>query len=227
MSASDLARRADATAGDGLDRAKVVLQKGTTADLREAKRILSEAQRELREIKREASEAERQVKLSGQEARARNAKSGQIVGLFMDSRGKSALARGRAAHSQSIAKHENAALQPYRSLRAGIDRQIDALTTMKERCDAELDRQKGLASKPSSAVKPSAIRTLPETARRTPPSPADPAPPPHAPQLPPPSVQIAAGWYPDPTDRHELRYWGGTAWTEHVADGGRPVIDPI
>ena len=25
------------------------------------------------------------------------------------------------------------------------------------------------------------------------------------------------GWYPDPTDQAQLRFWNGTAWTEHVA----------
>lgn len=27
-----------------------------------------------------------------------------------------------------------------------------------------------------------------------------------------------AGWLPDPSGSHELRYWTGTAWTEHVHD---------
>jgi hypothetical protein len=35
-----------------------------------------------------------------------------------------------------------------------------------------------------------------------------------------------ANWYKDPSGRHELRYWNGSAWTEHVADGGRQSIDP-
>jgi hypothetical protein len=39
------------------------------------------------------------------------------------------------------------------------------------------------------------------------------------------STGIAAGWLVDPTGRHELRYWSGTAWTEHVSDGGAPAID--
>lgn len=30
----------------------------------------------------------------------------------------------------------------------------------------------------------------------------------------------AAQWLPDPTGKHELRYWSGEAWTEHVADDG-------
>jgi hypothetical protein len=35
----------------------------------------------------------------------------------------------------------------------------------------------------------------------------------------------AADWYPDPHGGHELRYWDGTAWTDHVADGGRTSVD--
>ena len=35
----------------------------------------------------------------------------------------------------------------------------------------------------------------------------------------------AADWYPDPRGGHELRYWDGTAWTDHVADGGRTSVD--
>ncbi len=27
-------------------------------------------------------------------------------------------------------------------------------------------------------------------------------------------------WLPDPSGRHELRWWDGGAWTEHVSDGG-------
>jgi hypothetical protein len=35
----------------------------------------------------------------------------------------------------------------------------------------------------------------------------------------------AEGWYPDPTTRHELRYWNGTAWTEHVSDAGVAAVE--
>jgi hypothetical protein len=35
----------------------------------------------------------------------------------------------------------------------------------------------------------------------------------------------AAAWYRDPSGRHELRYWDGTAWTDHVADGGQTAVD--
>jgi uncharacterized RDD family membrane protein YckC len=36
-----------------------------------------------------------------------------------------------------------------------------------------------------------------------------------------------AAWYLDPSGRHEHRYWSGSAWTEHVADGGQPSVDPL
>ncbi|MDQ3352503.1 MAG: DUF2510 domain-containing protein, partial [Actinomycetota bacterium] len=29
--------------------------------------------------------------------------------------------------------------------------------------------------------------------------------------------ETPANWYPDPSHRHELRYWDGTTWTEHVS----------
>jgi hypothetical protein len=36
-----------------------------------------------------------------------------------------------------------------------------------------------------------------------------------------------ARWHPDPTGRHQLRYWNGTAWTEHVSDRGVTSRDPL
>ena len=38
---------------------------------------------------------------------------------------------------------------------------------------------------------------------------------------------VPADWHKDPSGRFELRYWNGTAWTEHVATGGKQSIDPI
>ncbi|MHB8439953.1 MAG: DUF2510 domain-containing protein [Acidimicrobiales bacterium] len=35
------------------------------------------------------------------------------------------------------------------------------------------------------------------------------------------------GWYADPSSRHELRYWDGTRWTDHVSDGGQQTSDPL
>ena len=37
----------------------------------------------------------------------------------------------------------------------------------------------------------------------------------------------AAAWHPDPTGRHELRYWDGSQWTEHVSDGGVQSTSPL
>lgn len=34
-------------------------------------------------------------------------------------------------------------------------------------------------------------------------------------------------WSADPAGRHELRYWDGTEWTEHVSDGGVITSDPL
>jgi hypothetical protein len=42
-----------------------------------------------------------------------------------------------------------------------------------------------------------------------------------------PAHGIAAGWLPDPSGRHEQRFWSGTAWTDHVTDGGVPGTDPF
>lgn len=36
-----------------------------------------------------------------------------------------------------------------------------------------------------------------------------------------------ANWHPDPTGRHELRYWDGSAWTDHVSDAGITATDPV
>jgi hypothetical protein len=40
------------------------------------------------------------------------------------------------------------------------------------------------------------------------------------------TVQAPPDWYPDPFGRHELRYWDGGQWTQHVASRGRQEIDP-
>jgi hypothetical protein len=38
---------------------------------------------------------------------------------------------------------------------------------------------------------------------------------------------VDASWQPDPSGAHELRYWNGTAWTEHVSDQGTTGQDPL
>ena len=49
---------------------------------------------------------------------------------------------------------------------------------------------------------------------------------PNAPQQPT-AQQPAANWFPDPTGKHERRYWDGTTWTAHVADAGATSEDPL
>jgi uncharacterized protein YxjI len=36
-----------------------------------------------------------------------------------------------------------------------------------------------------------------------------------------------AAWYPDPTGRHQLRYFDGQGWTDHVSNDGQQGHDPI
>jgi uncharacterized protein (AIM24 family) len=36
-----------------------------------------------------------------------------------------------------------------------------------------------------------------------------------------------ADWHPDPTGRHELRYFDGSQWTEHVVDAGVQSTSPM
>ena len=38
---------------------------------------------------------------------------------------------------------------------------------------------------------------------------------------------VAAGWFADPGRRHELRYWDGQRWTEHVSDRGTQGVDAV
>ena len=51
------------------------------------------------------------------------------------------------------------------------------------------------------------------------------------PTLAPPAAVVApatpAGWHTDTTGRHQLRYWNGTRWTEHVSDNGVQAVDPV
>lgn len=37
---------------------------------------------------------------------------------------------------------------------------------------------------------------------------------------------VPPGWYADPANRYELRYWDGSAWTEHVSRAGQQYTDP-
>lgn len=41
------------------------------------------------------------------------------------------------------------------------------------------------------------------------------------------AAPVPAGWFADPTGRHQLRYWDGAAWTAFVADAGIQTEDPL
>jgi hypothetical protein len=40
-------------------------------------------------------------------------------------------------------------------------------------------------------------------------------------------MSVEAGWLPDPMEAHQVRYWDGARWTEHVSDGGTTAVDPL
>lgn len=40
-------------------------------------------------------------------------------------------------------------------------------------------------------------------------------------------MRFPPAWYPDPTGRHDHRWWDGVEWTAHVADAGDVGSDPL
>jgi Protein of unknown function (DUF2510) len=42
-----------------------------------------------------------------------------------------------------------------------------------------------------------------------------------------PAIEVSAARYPDPTERHDLRYWDHGAWSSQVATAGQVSIDPL
>jgi len=38
--------------------------------------------------------------------------------------------------------------------------------------------------------------------------------------------QNPPGWHPDPFQRHQMRYWDGNGWSEHVSTNGVQSVDP-
>jgi hypothetical protein len=202
MAVKELAAESERVYGAAI---QVIKQTGaaTTGELRQLKQVLNEAQRELRDIKRRLAEEEKTIRLQSQEKRAKVAGQGQLLGLFVNSKARGSLARGRAASRQSISKRETAALQPYRNVKADLDKRLNHLQSLKEATDSELAKLKAVES---SSAKEKPVST----------SPAPPPPPPTPPV-----------WAADPAGRSELRYWDGARWTEHVSDQGVQGVDPL
>jgi Protein of unknown function (DUF2510) len=76
------------------------------------------------------------------------------------------------------------------------------------------------------ATRPGGRVAAPAIPADPPPVAAVAAPTTNSPGSPPPPAAPAA-WVPDPTGRHELRYWDGAAWTAHVSDRGAEATDPL
>jgi hypothetical protein len=37
----------------------------------------------------------------------------------------------------------------------------------------------------------------------------------------------SAGWQPDPSGKHQMRYWDGMRWSASVSDNGQVGSDPL
>ncbi len=40
-------------------------------------------------------------------------------------------------------------------------------------------------------------------------------------------TSLPSGWFPDPLDRYDHRYFNGTTWTSDVSTGGQRFVDPL
>lgn len=192
-------------------------------DLAEAKRVLSAGIRDLRDYKRELTETERVIREKYQDAKLRNRQSGQTVGMFVGSKTRAAMARGRAAQGRSLSANQAAALQPYAQAKMVVDRAIAGIDRAKADIANEVARQregKVTPAKPAAGVE--AAQPQPERSTAQPAAFAAVVPPP-----PPPPPPVPAQWAPDPHGRHQHRYWDGVRWTEHVANDGVAAVDPV
>ena len=213
MAKNDLNRRILDIAAATEAEAQAAADKG---DLAEAKRVLSNGIRDLRDYKRELTEAERSIREQFQDAKLQNRAAGQTVGMFVGSKTRAAMARGRAAQGRKLASNQAAALQPYAQAKANVDRAIATIDRAKAEVTDEIARGRGSKSATGSAVTASARA---ETAA------VKPSAPPSAPPSPPPPVPPQ--WAADPHGRHQHRWWDGTRWTEHVSNDGVVAADPV
>jgi hypothetical protein len=47
------------------------------------------------------------------------------------------------------------------------------------------------------------------------------------PAVAPAAAAVEPDWFPDPSGRHQWRFWGGDGWTPHVSDDGVHLDDPL
>jgi hypothetical protein len=81
---------------------------------------------------------------------------------------------------------------------------------------------------PAAAVQPQAVFGGPETLTpRSPLAPGADMRPAMVTPAPPMAPAVPEQWAPDPSGRHQHRWWNGREWTEHVADNGISGIDPL
>jgi hypothetical protein len=78
----------------------------------------------------------------------------------------------------------------------------------------------GTSVEPGSASKPRAYQLPPASPApftpRTTPEPGPTA-----------DLPLWPGWHPDPTGRHQTRYFDGVSWTDNVVDGKEHSKDPF
>lgn len=101
-----------------------------------ARRVLADGIRQLRELKRQLTATERIIRAHYQDARQQNRQSGQTIGLFVGSKGRGALARGRAAGARGLAAQQANELRPYAQAKLDVDNAIAHLDTMRARLAA-------------------------------------------------------------------------------------------
>jgi hypothetical protein len=200
--AEELSERAQRIASDVQESVNTLLADDR---LTEAKQLVSSAQRDIRDLKRDAVEAERSIRSAAQDARIDVSKQGQFIGNFLGSKGRGSLARGRASARRKLASQQADALRPYAQVKSLADELLSNLDRAKAQITDEAAAQR---------TRPAAQENQPQ-AHQSGQTPAPPPPPPTPPT-----------WAPDPSGRHEARYWDGARWTPYVVDQGVQGLDP-
>ena len=213
MGAKELRGKADAVLEASNSEINALLDQGR---FKEAKLVLTSAQRDLRDIKREATDEQRQIRPAATDARLTISDRGQTIGLFMGSKARGAMAHGRADAKRNVARKQADMLRPYDVLKSGIDAAIAQLDRVKAEVAQAIasEREEDGADRGSRQETTTDAKQQDETppAAESAPS-ASPLPPPH--------------WARDPVGRHQLRWWDGSRWTEYVSNAGAVATDPL